>query len=116
MRAAGSNPYSSAFNLRFTPTLRLSASYRIRRIPVREAYRFSPTGTFIGTARARGRLLATYSGTWSSSQRVIRANGTTRFQNGRTSHFAARIRFGTGTIQTVTRSGAGVVRASGVKA
>jgi hypothetical protein len=115
LRASGAIRYSSAFQLSFTPTLQLSVNYRIRRIAVREVYQFSTTGSFVGTARARGRLLQTSSGTWSNTARMIRASGTTRSQNGRKSNFSARIDFGSGTIQTLSRSGSGVVRASGVK-
>ena len=115
LRASGPNGYSSAFQLSFTPTLQLSVNYRIRRIAVREVYQFSTNGFFVGTARARGRLLQTSSGTWSNTARMIRASGTTRSQNGRKSNFSARIDFGAGTIQTLSRSGSGVVRASGVK-
>jgi hypothetical protein len=115
LRASGAIRYSSAFQLSFTPTLQLSVNYRIRRISVREVYQFSNTGSFVGTARARGRLLQTSSGTWSNTARMIRASGTTRSQNGRKSNFSARIDFGAGTIQTLSRSGSGVVRASGVK-
>ena len=115
LRASGPNRYSSAFQLTFTPTLQSSVSYRIGRIAIREVHQFSTNGSFVGTARARGRLLVTYSGTWSNTARMIRASGTTRFQNGRKSNFSARIDFGAGTIQTLSRSGSGVVRASGVK-
>jgi hypothetical protein len=115
LRASGPNGYSSAFQLSFTPTLQLSVNYRIRRIAVREVYQFSTNGSFVGTARARGRLLQTSSGTWSNTARMIRASGTTRSQNGRKSNFSARIDFGAGTIQTLSRSGSGVVRVSGVK-
>ena len=115
LRASGAIRYSSAFQLSFTPTLQLSVNYRIRRIAVREVYQFSTNGSFVGTARARGRLLLTSSGTWSSSPRMIRSSGTARFQNGRKYNFSTRISFGAGTIQILTRSGSGVLRASGVK-
>jgi len=115
LRASGPNRYSSAFQLSFTPTLQFSVNYRIGRIAVREVYQFSTTGTFVGSARARGRLLVTSSGTWSNTARMIRAAGTTRTQNGRKFKFSTRIDFGAGTIKTLTRDRSGVVRASGVK-
>jgi hypothetical protein len=105
----------SAFRLRFSPGLAVSASYRFRGVPLRESYRLSGTGHFTGIWKARGRLIATVAGTWTNSPRSLKASGKARLSSGGQRHFSVRLQFGQGTVSVVTRASGGVVRSTGVK-
>ncbi len=105
----------SSFRLRFTPSLRLSYSYRLRGVSVRETYRAHGTGRFTGIAKARGRTIGVASGSWTNTARSIRASGRLTLPSGGSHRFSSRIKFGPGTVSVVTRAGGSAVRASGVK-
>lgn len=105
----------SSFRLRFTPSLRLSYSYRLRGVSIRETYRAHGTGHFTGIAKARGRTIGIASGSWTNTARSIRASGRLTLPSGRSHRFSSRIKFGPGKVSVVTRAGGSAVRASGVK-
>lgn len=105
----------SAFKFRITRGLSISASYRVRGVPVRENYRLRESGRFTGIWRARGRLIGTVSGRATNSRRSINATGRARLSTGAQRRFSVRIRFGPGTVSIITRGAGGVFRSSGVK-
>lgn len=105
----------SPFKLTFTRSLQLSYGYRLRGVAIREVYRALESGRFIGTIKARGRMIATVSGNWNGGPRSIKASGKTRLANGRQARFSSRVRFGQGTVSVFTRAGGNAVRSSGVK-